>query len=137
MASKSERIEKIKALLDEEKTQEEIIEIIVGEFEISEATVKKDIKSLIEAEEQEEQDGPEETAMSEKETDFVHVEIENVRFDEKTRERLSAPFVQIYRKWEWKGFLRFPNGYTINKIIHMPDGAEQPKDHHMTPESAK
>lgn len=71
------------------------------------------------------------------EENSVHAEIEQVRFDAQTGERLSKSFVQKWRIWEWKAFLKNTHGLTINEVLHLPDGAQEPEAHHMTKAKSK
>lgn len=60
--------------------------------------------------------------MLKREEDHVHAEIWIKKFDENTGDPLFKPYVQKFNESEWYNFLKHPNGYSIKKILHLPDG---------------
>jgi len=61
------------------------------------------------------------------EENTVHAEIELLNYT-RDGQKMSTPFVQKYNPRAWENFLRHRHGYTINKVLHAPDGVTIPDD---------
>lgn len=132
MKQKQIRIARIVSLKLDEVSEDEIIKKIVDEFEVAEATVKRDLKEINETTvvDTEETEQPKAGSDSDEEKKVAysvpkgeegqfHVKLQRPGFDQKTGKRLHKPFIQKFAKREWKNFLLHKQGLE-HEILHDP-----------------
>lgn len=131
MKQKQIRIARIVSLKLDDVSEDEIIKTIVDEFEVVEATVKRDLKEINEAavvDKDNEQPKAGSDSEEEKKVAYsapkgeegqFHVKLQRPGFDQKTGKKLHKPFIQKFAKREWKNFLLHKQGLE-HEILHDP-----------------
>jgi hypothetical protein len=66
----------------------------------------------------------------ETEAGYVHAEVVLKQFDRNTGKPLTKAYVQKYEPRGWENFVRRPNGFTVEKVLHLPEGAKSVEQIH-------
>lgn len=64
---------------------------------------------------------------------FVHAVVWKKEFDRNTGEPKFKPFKQKYSPQEWIYFLRYPHGFVVNELLHLPEGSPAPEGFETAP----
>lgn len=111
--NKADRQNKIKELQKLGTPNDEIVNYISTNYDVSERTVKSDIKHLTEP-----------TFMPKKcDMGFVHVKLEATQYDSRTGKKLSKPNIVLLTKSGWASAKKqYENlGYDVIEVLYMPE----------------
>lgn len=122
MSKKQERLDFIEGMLEDGKSEEDIIDLVTSSFDVSESTVKRDLKNF-EGTEEDEGFHKEGYEVPKGEEEHIHAQLEMVMYNTQTGKKTSKPFIQKYDKKGWINFLQNTLGYKY-EVLYAPVGVK-------------